>query len=71
MTAATIGGTIANQAYNISARLAVPMIIMSFFLIGYGTLVALMVYALYLHKLLEKGWPNPEKVPGLILLVRS
>ena len=51
--AATVGGSIANSGYEISPRLAVPMIIVSFLCIAYSTLVTLMVYALYLFELLE------------------
>jgi tellurite resistance protein TehA-like permease len=54
MTAATVGGIIANSANEISPRFAVPMIIVSFLCIGYGTLVALMVCAFYLFKFAGK-----------------
>ena len=71
MTAATIGGLIVNYAHDISARMAVPVIIVSFMSLGYAVVLALVIYAIYMHRLLTAGWPPPEKIPGMILTVRE
>ena len=70
MTAATVGGLIINNARDVSPGLAVPVIIVGFFVLGYGMLLALVVYSIYTHRLLTAGWPPPEKIPGMILTVR-
>jgi len=71
MTAATVGGLMANYAYEISGRLAMPVIIVSYMCVGYGVLVSLLAYASYLHKLMITGWPPADEIPGLILLAST
>lgn len=58
-----------NQAY-ISDDLAVPTIIIGFVLVGCGLGLAMMMYAIYMHRLMTSGLPEPLKIPGMILTVR-
>ena len=70
-TTAVVGGLICNDAYAISPRLAVPVIIVGYFLGGWAIWLAVILYGIHFHKLLVVGWPPPERVPGLVLLVSS
>ena len=69
MTAATIGGLICNYGRDLSARMAVPVIICSYLLLGYGLFLAIAMYATYLHRLIVCGWPTANKIPGMILTI--
>ena len=68
-TTAVEGGLVAVYAFEISARLAVPMIVVSYLMLGIGLLVALLIYALWLQRLLVTGWFPGEKQPSLCLLL--
>jgi tellurite resistance protein TehA-like permease len=69
MTTATIGGLICNYGKDINPRMAVPIIICSYLLLGYGLFLALAMYAAYLHRLIICGWPPVSKIPGMILTI--
>jgi len=69
LTAASTGGIIVNYGYDVSARLAMPVIIFSYFLVGYGVFFGLMLYSIFTHRLMAAGWPAPAKLPGLFILV--
>lgn len=69
MTQATTGGIVVNYSYNISARLAVPVIIVSFMCIGYALLLAILYYAIYMHRLIAVGTPKMPKLPSMIICV--
>lgn len=49
-------GEIVNYGYDISARLAMPQIILGYFFIGYAALIAMALYAMFMHRLLAAGW---------------
>lgn len=68
-TAAAVGGVVAIYSAQISARLAVPMIIMSFMLVGIGFFVALAIFALFLQRILVNNWFDAVKRPTLMLLL--
>lgn len=68
-TVALSGAVIANYSTAVSAGLAVPAIIVSYFLAGMGIWLAVLVYAVVVVKLLHTGWPEPAKIPSLMLLV--
>jgi tellurite resistance protein TehA-like permease len=68
-TVATSGGLITMYAYNLSARLSVPVIIVSYLVVGQGIFLALLVYAFFTHRLMVTGWPQAPKIPSLALLV--
>lgn len=68
-TAAVEGGILAIYAHEISARLAVPMIILSFMLVGIGFFVALSIYALFLQRILVNDWFDGAKRPTLTIVL--
>jgi tellurite resistance protein TehA-like permease len=69
MTAATIGGVICIYGKDIDPRMAVPIIVCSYLLLGCGLFLALAMYAAYLHRLIICGWPPAPKIPGMILTI--
>jgi tellurite resistance protein TehA-like permease len=68
-TAAVEGGLLAMYSKDISARLAVPVIILSFMLVGIGIFVALCIFALFLQRILVNSWFDPVKRPTLCILL--
>ncbi|KAJ9640862.1 hypothetical protein H2204_003151 [Knufia peltigerae] len=68
-TLALVGAVVADQSYNLSARLAVPIIIMSFCSVGIGILLGLKLCTYLFHQLLAKGWPAPANTPTLFMFV--
>ncbi|KAJ9612894.1 hypothetical protein H2200_002835 [Cladophialophora chaetospira] len=68
-TLATVGGLFSIYSHAISARLAVPVIIASFFSVGIGLFFATFLYTLLLHRLLVKGFPPPELAASMFLFV--
>ncbi|KAI9809427.1 MAG: hypothetical protein M1827_006863 [Pycnora praestabilis] len=69
MTSASIGGLLINYSYDVSPRLAVPVIVVGYLCNGYAIFLTLIMYAIYLHGLLIGGWPAPAKAPSLYLLI--
>ncbi|KAI9677363.1 MAG: hypothetical protein M1822_008170 [Bathelium mastoideum] len=68
-TVATIGGLLSSYALNISARLAVPVIIFSFCVAGIGLLTATVLYTILFHQLFANGWPEPEQIGTMFVFV--
>ena len=68
-TAAAEGGLICIYAYDMSARMAVPVIIVSFMLLGIGTLIAINIYTMFLQRILINTWLDGVKQPSLCLLL--
>jgi len=69
MTAAVVGGNIVVYSYKMSPQMAEPVIIVSYLCLGYALLLAITMYAQYMHRLILTGWPEPAKIPGMILTV--
>lgn len=68
-TVATEGALISSYSHAMSARMAVPVIIVSFICVGFGLFLAIMIYNLFMHRLLTSGFPEPEKYFTLAMLV--
>ncbi|KAI1610381.1 voltage-dependent anion channel [Exophiala viscosa] len=68
-TLATVGGLLSSFSSHISARMAVPVIIFSFWSVGVGIFLGLIIYTMIVHQLFAKGWPAPEQSAGMFLLV--
>ncbi|KAK3618478.1 hypothetical protein LTR56_024611 [Elasticomyces elasticus] len=68
-TDAVVGALIVTYSHYVNARLAVPVILVSYMLTGIGIFAALMVYALFLTRLVNNGLPPAAQSPSLILLV--
>ena len=70
-TAAVVGGLISNYAYELSPRLAVPVIIVGYFLAGLAIWISVILYGVFFHRLMSVGWPPGAKLPSLFMLVCS
>lgn len=70
-TVAAEGGLICIYSARMAARLAVPVIIVSFMLVGVGIFMATLIYGLFLQRILTNGWFDGVRRPTLILLVLS
>ena len=68
-TAAFVGGEVVTYAYNISPRLAVPVIIVGYLVGGLAIWLSVILYAVFFHRLMASGWPEPAKRPSLMMLV--
>lgn len=71
-TLANAGALIVNGALNdthLNADLAVPIIIVSFMLVGFGLGLAGVMYAVYMHRLMTSGFPESLKIPSMILTI--
>ncbi len=68
-TVATEGALISSYSHAISARMAVPIIIFSFMCVGFGLFLAVMIYSLFMHRLLTSGFPEPKRYFTLTILV--
>lgn len=69
MTLGSTGGIITNYSVDMSATLAIPIIVVGYIVIGYALFLSLMYYAFLAHKLLAVGIPVPAKVPTLVVAV--
>ncbi|KAF1831497.1 hypothetical protein BDW02DRAFT_600743 [Decorospora gaudefroyi] len=69
MTLGTTGGLVANYSVALSARMAVPVIVVGYLCIGYALFLSLLYYSYLMHKLLAVGLPPPAKIPSLVITV--
>ena len=68
-TVAITGAAVSGFAKDLPAKLAVPVMIVSFNWVGVGILLGLILYVYLFHSLLVQGWPPPDQVPTLFILV--
>ena len=68
-TDAVVGAAICNSAYELSPRLAVPVIITSYLLGGFAIWFSVIMYGLFFYQMLTTGYPAPAKLPTLFVLV--
>jgi tellurite resistance protein TehA-like permease len=52
-----------------TARLAIPIIVVSYLCIGYAFFLSLLYYAIYAHRLIAVGPPMKAKLPALTITV--
>lgn len=69
MTLGTTGGLHTNYASGMTATLAIPIIVVSYMVIGYGLFLSLIFYGLLIHRLIVVGLPPPAKLPALVIAV--
>lgn len=69
VTAATEAGNITIFGFGMSARLAVPQIVVGYFAAGSAFFMAILLYAVFFHHLLSVGWGPYAKRAGLFILV--
>ena len=68
-TVAVTGAAVATYSKDLSARLAVPVMILSFMWDGIGILFGIILYVYLFHALLAQGWPPPDQTATLFILV--
>lgn len=68
-TVAVVGGEVAAYSAHMNARLAVPIIISAFPLLGLGMLLATLLYATLFRQLLESGFPPPPQITSLFVYI--
>lgn len=68
-TVGITGAVVATYAQDLSARLAIPVMIVSFNWTGVGILLGLILYVYLFHALLAQGWPPPDQTATMFILV--
>lgn len=68
-TVAVTGGVLPSYSYDISPRLAVPVIVVSFMMLGIGLILGFMLTGYLFHALLSFGWPPPPATASVFILV--
>lgn len=68
-TVSITGAVVATFSKDMSARLAIPMIIVSFNWAGVGILLGIILYCYLFHSLLAQGWPPPDATPTIFIMV--
>ncbi|KAF2629795.1 C4-dicarboxylate transporter/malic acid transport protein, partial [Macroventuria anomochaeta] len=68
-TAGVEAGNIANNAAEMSARLAIPMIVVGYFVVGIALFMGIILYTLFFHRLLAAGLNPPAQRAGLFILI--
>ena len=68
-TDAVVGALIVQHSADMSARLAIPIIVVSYMLAGVGFFAAMMIYSAFFVKLMNHDLPPSPQSPSLILLV--
>jgi tellurite resistance protein TehA-like permease len=69
ITQGTVGGLLVNYSYGLSATLAIPVVVVSFMLIGYSFFLAIMYYTMYINRLLAVGIPANAKIPSMVVTI--
>jgi tellurite resistance protein TehA-like permease len=68
-TAGVEAGNIANNGTEMSARLAIPMIVVGYFVVGIALFMGIILYTLFFHRLLAAGLNPPAQRAGLFILI--
>lgn len=68
-TAGAEAGFITIYGYEMSARLAVPQLVVGYFAVGVAFFMGILLYAIYLHRLLAAGFTAPAKRASMFILV--
>lgn len=70
-TAAVEAASVSANAYQMPTNMAVPMIVMGYFLLGLSMWMAVILYTVFLYRLMTHGWPESPGIAGLAILVRT
>lgn len=68
-TVSITGAVLSTYAKDLSATLAVPVMVVSFNWVGVGILLGLILYVYLFHSLLAQGWPPADQTPTMFILV--
>lgn len=73
-TVANLAGIIATQtaeSAHVTSGMITSTIVTGFLLVGFGGGLAMIMYGIYMHRLMTSGWPPALKIPSMILTVRT
>lgn len=73
-TVANLAGIIATQTadnVHVTSGMITSLVIIGFLLVGFGGGLAIVMYAIYMHRLMTSGWPAALKIPSMILTVNT
>lgn len=68
-TAAVEGAFVISLSIGISARLAVPVIVVGYMLVGLGTLLGLLLTAYLFYELMSHGWPPAAQTTTIFMFI--
>lgn len=68
-TAGAEAGFITIYGYGMTARLAVPQLVVGYFALGVAFFMAIPLYSIYIHRLLAAGFTAPAKRGSMFILV--
>lgn len=68
-TAGVEAGNIVNNDAEMSARFAIPMIVVGCFVVGIALFMGIILYTLFFHRLLAAGLNPPAQSAGLFVLI--
>lgn len=68
-TAAVTGAFVVSESYDLSARLAVPVIVVAYMLVGMGTLLGLMLTTYLFYGYLSEGWLPPAQTATVFIFI--
>lgn len=68
-TVGITGAVVSTYAYELPARLAIPVMIVSWHWVGVGILMGMILYVYLFHSLLGQGWPAPPQTPTMFIFV--
>lgn len=68
-TAGVEAGNIVSNAAQMSTGLAIPMIVVGYFVVGIALFMGIILYTLFFHRLLAAGLNSPAQRAGLFILI--
>jgi len=68
-TVAVTGAIVVTLSYDVTPRLAIPVIVVSFMMVGLGILLGLMLSTYLFHQLLAQGWPPAAQSASVFILI--
>lgn len=68
-TVAVTGGLIVSKSYEMSPRLGVPVLVVSFLMLGIGVLLGFMLSTYLFYDLLTKGWPAQAQTASVFIFI--
>lgn len=68
-TAGVEAGNIASNGAEMSARLAIPMLVVGYFVVGIALFMGIILYTLFFHRLLAAGLNPPAQRAALFILI--
>lgn len=68
-TAGVEAATICLRGVGMKVDLIGPAVVVGYFATGIAMFMAMLLYAIFFHRLMSNGWPPPAARPGIFILV--